>query len=408
MVIRRLIMSLAVTAAAAVTVVSAAKADAACDVETMNTNPMAAIAPCTVIIDDLSRPASERAAALYIRGTILGRNVSNELARADITEGLKLDDRNSLLQQAMAWILSRYGEYDEAYEHAVLAQKINPNGITENFRLAVIYSLVKSPSTLDQFDRLIELDPGNLFGRFSRLHMHLESKNFSAASIDLQYLEQVPDAILEAAFASQMVLRTENFPIREVFVSQRHKILVGLGKYQEALAGADKFIEDSPQSALAYFSRGNVRRSVPEALKPNGEDNALSDYKKAIELQPTYHDASNTLAQLQLYYRMYDQAALTVDQALKVTTDTSWAGYFLWLGAKAQRGKNDIPGAISYAKESIELQIQNGELNENSGFVMAAIEAGYLDKSHPLTSFDDALSDALVACMHDEACGRRL
>jgi tetratricopeptide (TPR) repeat protein len=405
MVFRRLIMCLAATFA---TLISSAKADALCDLETMDNTPLAVIAPCTEIIDNLSRPAVERGFAYYVRGYVFGQNVSNELARADLTEGLKLDDRNSLLHQAMAGILWRYGENDKAYEHAFRALEITPNGVRENFRLAAIYSSLGSPLKLDQFNRLIELDPGNIFGRYARLAIHLENQNFAGAFEDLLFLEQLPDSALATAQQRKVVLLEENFPFREVLHSERQKILLGMGKHKEALEAADKFIRDFPQSALAYLSRGQVRMGVPQALRPTGEDNAISDYKKSIELQPTYNKPAYHLAQLQVFYGMFDEAAVTVDNALMVTTDSSWASYFLWLGAKAQRGKKDIPTAISYAKESVELQIQNGELTNRSEFVIAAIDAGYLDSNHALQTFDDVIGDAIVACMNDEVCGRNL
>jgi tetratricopeptide (TPR) repeat protein len=56
-------------------------------------------------------------------------------------------------------------------------------------------------------------------------------------------------------------------------------------KYEEALQNLNLAIENNSSNEVLYFARGTVY----EALK--NEDNAVADYKKAIELKPNYFDA---------------------------------------------------------------------------------------------------------------------
>jgi len=61
------------------------------------------------------------------------------------------------------------------------------------------------------------------------------------------------------------------------------------GKNDEALANLNTGITNDPTNAVLYFARGTVY----ENLKDN--EKAVADYKKAIELNPDYYDASFNL-----------------------------------------------------------------------------------------------------------------
>lgn len=61
------------------------------------------------------------------------------------------------------------------------------------------------------------------------------------------------------------------------------------GKNDEALANLNTGITNDPTNAVLYFARGTVY----ENLKDN--EKAVTDYKKAIELNPDYYDASFNL-----------------------------------------------------------------------------------------------------------------
>lgn len=61
------------------------------------------------------------------------------------------------------------------------------------------------------------------------------------------------------------------------------------GNNDEALANLNSAITNDPTNSVLYFARGTVYENLKD------KDNAVTDYKKAIELNPDYYDASFNL-----------------------------------------------------------------------------------------------------------------
>ena len=71
------------------------------------------------------------------------------------------------------------------------------------------------------------------------------------------------------------------------------------GNYQKAASEYTKAIDENPNNALAYFSRGAVLHLLEQY------EDAISDYSKAIEIDSTfilpYHNRSNAYKTLGMY-----------------------------------------------------------------------------------------------------------
>ncbi|MBI4646257.1 MAG: tetratricopeptide repeat protein [Bacteroidia bacterium] len=81
----------------------------------------------------------------------------------------------------------------------------------------------------------------------------------------------------------------------------RANVKVDENKFDEALRDYDKSIEVEP-SYIAYYSRGNVK------LKWKKYKDALDDYNKGIELKPTYMDLYNARGSVLSYLGEHDKA----------------------------------------------------------------------------------------------------
>jgi tetratricopeptide (TPR) repeat protein len=74
------------------------------------------------------------------------------------------------------------------------------------------------------------------------------------------------------------------------------------GDYDRAITDYTKAIEINPGDALAYYNRGN-------AYQGKGQyERAISDYNKAIELNPKFAEAYVNLGGAYLGKGLYDQA----------------------------------------------------------------------------------------------------
>lgn len=95
----------------------------------------------------------------------------------------------------------------------------------------------------------------------------------------------------------------ELFPENGDFLKQEITLLINNQQYEEAEQKLDKAIEQEPDNAILFYNRGYLAEQMG-----NGE-NAIENYKKAIELDPSYFDATFNLA---AYY--YNKAAETLTE----------------------------------------------------------------------------------------------
>ena len=79
------------------------------------------------------------------------------------------------------------------------------------------------------------------------------------------------------------------------------------GKHEESLKNLNLAIENDGNNAILYFARGTVHESLKQG------ENAINDYKKAIEIQPDYYDANFNLG---AYY--FNSAADKINEANKL------------------------------------------------------------------------------------------
>ena len=158
--------------------VAVSNAEGLCDAETMLLAPESVLAPCTTIINDSSRTTGERSLAIYIRGATQRSAGELELAFADLSAGLELDEKNSLIHQDIARVYWDRGDYEKAYEHVYRALEINPNGRMENHRLAMFLFEAGAPEAIDQLNRLVEINPESVEGRYRRVLFHINNKKF--------------------------------------------------------------------------------------------------------------------------------------------------------------------------------------------------------------------------------------
>ena len=94
------------------------------------------------------------------------------------------------------------------------------------------------------------------------------------------------------------------FPDNPEFLKQEITVLINDQEYDKAEQQLTKAIEAEPDNAVLYYNRGYLYEQM------NQGEQAVENYKKASEIDPTYFDATFNLA---AYY--YNQAAETLQKA---------------------------------------------------------------------------------------------
>lgn len=96
----------------------------------------------------------------------------------------------------------------------------------------------------------------------------------------------------------------EQFPEEGDFLKTQINLLINAEKYDEAEQKLTKAIEQEPDNPILYYNRGYLYEQMDKG------EQAIENYKKAIELDPQYFDATFNLA---AYY--YNRAAEILAEA---------------------------------------------------------------------------------------------
>jgi tetratricopeptide (TPR) repeat protein len=243
-----------------------------------------------------------------------------ERLRKDNPEGaLEYFDRalekNPHLAQAYrgrAMALERLGDYDGALAACQQAIKLEPEKASESLltRSSAYVKLGKSGEAVADLSQLICLYPNETIYYRSRADAYKNLNRIEDALADLDYIVEKLDKADFLTYSQRSVIHFEsqNFEaaiadfeamlaIADTPENMRYPAyqLMGaayreIGRYDEGIAAATLMIELSPNTVLGYSSRGLC------FLKKDIFDKALSDYQRALELEPdnSYYEAIAT------------------------------------------------------------------------------------------------------------------
>jgi tetratricopeptide (TPR) repeat protein len=157
-----------------------------------------------------------------------------------------------------------------------------------------------------------------------------------------------------------------------------------LAKYNEAL----KFTEDGEDSEV-FFNRGI-------AYKAKGEiDNAIAEYRRALELVPDYAEAHNNLGNLLKDQKKFDEAILHLESSIKIFPDNPNTHNNL---GTVYAMKGEVNKAAVYFAKATRLQPSYIDARQNLG--LAYIQQGRLDAAE--REFSEALQTTKSIMLREE------
>jgi tetratricopeptide (TPR) repeat protein len=152
---------------------------------------------------------------------------------------------------------------------------------------------------------------------------------------------------------------TLNYP--EAYLSVANE-LAGQGKLDEAIAQYRKALELQPDLAPAHVSLGT-------ALARSGQlDSAIAQYEKALEINPDFAEAHNNLGNALVRRGRIDQAIAHYQAALEIKPDYADAHYNL---ANTLLGRGQADSAIVHYQKAIEINPRYVEAHTDLGTVLA-------------------------------------
>ena len=167
-------------------------------------------------------------------------------------------------------------------------------------------------------------------------------------SLGKAYLEnnELDKALLHIDKAIEIVPSSFAYTNRGILFSKRKMFSEALQDFQTAL----QIDEDFPQVHITYFHRGNI------FMETGKDDDALSDYKKVINLKPKYLRAYNNRGTLYLKQKKYELALKDFSEVIDINPDFSF-GYLN--RALVYRAENNYKKAIDDLSEAVRLNPKN-------------------------------------------------
>ena len=217
-------------------------------------------------------------------------------------------------------------DYDKAISNYKLASSIRPQDTT-----AVLYSAYASEAKQDYAAAKASYD--------KLLGMNYKSVTLYARLLQMAKLQK-NDA--EAAKVLQQALAA--YPNNKGFMLEDLNMSLASGKGEDALGKINKSIAADPSNSNLYAVRGSMYDQQKKT------ELAVSDYKKAVEL-----DANNFDAQFNLGVYNYNKAADAYTKASKMDLKTYQVS-----GKKFEaEGKKFFQSSVPYFEKALQLQPQD-------------------------------------------------
>lgn len=252
-----------------------------------------AIANCTKALA-FSPPENQINNIYNLRGLAFTEKNDYEAALTDYSRALTNDPKDFLAMSGRARVYDRQKKYDLVLsEYDKLVGQHPQNELSYSYRGDFHLNRKNYRLALADYDEYIKLKPNLASGYRGRASVFLNQYDFEPASIELaKALEK--DSQDVAAIGLQAYT---------VYGRQR--------KFDLALSGLDKYVQQNPQNPLGYIYRGNVYLQKQDYAK------ARADYEMVVKLRPNSLDGYNGRAAVALDQYDDETALIEYGRALE-------------------------------------------------------------------------------------------
>lgn len=197
-----------------------------------------------------------------MRGYMLFGQDRYELAEKEARQALVEDPDDADAHALLSRCLAETGQFDEATAEAKLAIHLDPEDSMNHYALGMVcYERNRFPDAAKSFQESIELDPDDPEGYAMLALVKYRQKDWSGSLA-----------------ASEEALALD--PEHEASSNARSLALLRLGRLDEAAAGMEGQLEQTPNSAITHASMG---WTLLEAGQPH---EALEHFREALRLEP--------------------------------------------------------------------------------------------------------------------------
>lgn len=254
---------------------------------------------CLDVIRDRKQAQAQ---AHYMMGLFYENQNKSDEALYEYDQALRLEKGAASLYLHRGIVLTRKGDFEKAIESLEEAKRLEPQSLEPGFALAVIYTIRDSPDKAsaefeDVLKKASSLQPGNIDILKNLSIFYYQQKRFE-----------------DALSVSKLILNVDKSDYEAVFL--HGSILEETGRRQEAIAAFKQALELNPEYPDALNSLGYLYAEENINL-----DEAEGLIKKALSIDPDNGSYVDSLGWVYFKMDRIDYAQEYLERAVKLFAD---------------------------------------------------------------------------------------
>ena len=358
---------------------------------------------CAALIENTEESAERRAQALLRRGIWHWRGHRDSQAKDDLERGLQLAPDHAKLLQLLAMLHLERDELDIAQLLAERSAAIDPTrGVIFGFLARLAHPHGQFGNALAHYDKSVQLNPDHTFVRYMRAKVLIALARAPDALKDTAWLIAQPPEKNDRAGVAWIDGHTVKLHLAGLIAHA--EVLVAMDRLAEAEAHHGQVLSYQP-SAFTLTQRSQFLHALPSSIGSKSRlPEALADAEEAIRLDPKDARAYRQYASTLEYSRRHADALAAVERALEREAYEVGIPALLWARARVLRALSRQNEAIESAQLALVIarDVAPDYLQQR---IQRLSRLGYWqDPGESPNARMVALSDAVTACMADEAC----
>jgi tetratricopeptide (TPR) repeat protein len=358
---------------------------------------------CATIIENTEETAERRAQALLRRGIWHWRGQRDPQAKDDLERGLQLAPDHAKLLQLLAMLHLDRDELDIAKRLAERSAAIDPTrGITFEILGRLEQRQGQFGKALAHYDKSVQLNADRAFVRYMRAKVLVRLARAPDALTDTAWLIAQPPEKNDQAGVAWIDGHTVKLHLAGLIAHA--EVLVAMDRLAEAEVHYDRILSHQ-RNAFTLTQRSQFLHALPSSIGSKSRlPEALADAEEAVRLDPKDARAYRQYASTLEYSRRHRDALAAVERALELESYELGLPALLWMRARLLRALSRQEEAIESAQLSLVIA-QDVAPDYFQQRIQRLSELGYWqDPGDSQSAHMVALSDAVAACMADEAC----
>lgn len=310
------------------------------------------------VIASSALPKARLALAYFVRGEMRRRAQQYDAAIKDFSNSLNLNNTFET-HEARAYAYGAIGDFrNEIKDWDIVIQKDRKNVEILNLR-ARSHAFLKDFDQADvEFNRVLSIDPNNLFALSSLGTIAISQRRFRDSLIFIERAERIA-------------------PNDPDVIGRRAEYYAGIGEFHKAISLFDEAIRMQPDVPKLIFARLDVLRRTGAFDRAEADCKALSSMKSSYGYPTLVSKAASACGELKLDEGKYGEAIVDFDRSIATQLKPTAGPY-------SQRGlayafQNQVQAALADFNQAIAIEpsipgayIGRGMLRMSSGQMAAA------------------------------------